>query len=89
MEETKEEIDDIQEDITELEAELSEDIAEITEQWENALDDVTTQELKPRRTDVDVQMVALAWVPSWLIGYKEGRRTRTVTAPAYSQSEIS
>jgi phage host-nuclease inhibitor protein Gam len=89
MEETKEEIADIEEDITELEAELSEDVAEITEHWENAMDEVTTQELKPRRTDVDVQVVALAWVPSWLIGYKEGSRTRAVTAPAYSLSETS
>jgi hypothetical protein len=89
MEETKEEIAEIEEDITELEAELSEDAAEITQEWDNAMDKVTTQELKPRRTDVDVQMVALAWVPSWLIGYKEGRRTRTAAAPAYSQAKTS
>jgi hypothetical protein len=89
LEETREEIADLEEDITELETELSEDVAEITQEWENATDQVTTQELKPRRTDVDVQVLALAWVPSWLISYKKGGRTRTTFAPAYSQAEFS
>jgi hypothetical protein len=89
MEETKEEIAEIEEDIAELDADLSEDVAEISQQWDDAMDQVTTEELKPRRTDVDVQIVALAWVPSWLIGYKEGRRIRTATVPAYSQAEVS
>jgi hypothetical protein len=86
LEETMDEIADAQEDIAELEAELKEATDEIVQRWENALDDVTTQELKPRRTDVDVQMTAVAWLPSWLIGYKEGSRSRTTAVPAYSQA---
>jgi hypothetical protein len=88
-EETKDDIADIQEDIAELEAELKEAADEITQRWENAVDDLTTQELKPRRTDVDVQMVAIAWLPSWLISYKEGDRTHTTGVSAYSQAETS
>jgi hypothetical protein len=84
LEETMDEIDDVQEDIAELEAELKEAADEITQRWENATEDLTIDELKPRRTDVDVQMVAVAWLPSWLIGYKEGRRSRTAAVPAYS-----
>ncbi len=88
-EETKDEIADIQEDIAELEAELKEAADEITQRWEHAVDDLTTQELKPRRTDVDVQMVTIAWLPSWLISYEEGGRTRTTSVSAYSQAETS
>ncbi len=89
LEETQDEIADIQEDIAELEAELKEAADEITQRWEHAVDDLTTQELKPRRTDVDVQMVAIAWLPSWSISYKEGGRTRTTSISAYSQAETS
>jgi hypothetical protein len=87
LEETMDEIADAQEDVAELEAELKEAADEITQRWENATEDLTTEELKPRRTDVDVQMVAVAWLPSWLIGYKEGRRSRTTAVPAYSLAE--
>jgi len=86
MEETRDEIADIQEDIAELEAELKEAADEISQRWENAVDDVTTQDLKPRRSDVDVQLVALAWLPTWLIGHKEGPRVQMATIPAYVKS---
>ena len=87
LEETMDEIADAQEDMAELEAELKEAADEITQRWENATEDLTTDELKPRRTDVDVRMVAMAWLPSWLIGYKEGSRSRTAAVPAYSLAE--
>ncbi|GAB4549783.1 MAG: DUF87 domain-containing protein [Anaerolineae bacterium] len=87
FEETREEIGDIEEDIAELEAELKEAVEEITRKWEGALDDLTTEEIKPRQTDVDVQMVAVGWLPSWLVCYDEGGRTRTVAVPAYSLAE--
>jgi hypothetical protein len=87
IEETKDEIADIQADIAELEAELEEAADEITQRWDNALDELTTDELQPRRTDVDVQLVALAWLPHWLVSYDEGGRSRTTTLPAYPQAE--
>jgi len=87
LEETMDELADVQEDIAELEAELKEATDEIIQRWEHAEDDLTTQELKPRRTDVDVQMIAVAWLPSWSISYKEGGRTHTTAVSAYSQAE--
>jgi hypothetical protein len=87
LEETMEEIADVEEDIAELEAELKEAADEITQRWENATEELSTDELKPRRADVDVQLVAVAWLPSWLIGYKEGSRSRTSAIPAYSLAE--
>jgi hypothetical protein len=82
---TQDEVTDIQEDIAELEAELSEATEEITQRWDGVMDELTTEELKPRRTDVDVQLVALAWLPSWLIRFEDAGRTRTATIPAYPQ----
>ncbi|MCU0522914.1 MAG: ATP-binding protein [Anaerolineae bacterium] len=37
----------------------------------------------PRRTDVEVTLFALAWVPSWIIVYRTGAITQTAAIPAY------
>ncbi len=87
LEETREEITDLEEDIAELEADLEAAAEEITQKWDDLMDDLETEELKPRRTDVDVQLVGLAWVPSWLLSYDAGGRTRSVAIPAYPQEE--
>lgn len=89
LDETKDEMADIQQNIAELEAELKEAIDEITQMWDETLDNLTTEEVKPRRTDVNVQLVALGWLPSWLISYNQGGLTRTTTIPAYSAAEPS
>ncbi len=85
IEETKAEIDDLNEQIAELEAELKEATEEITSRWVDALEDLTTEEIAPRRTDVNVQLVALAWLPSWRIVADDGRSSRVFTVAAYPQ----
>ena len=69
--------------------ELEEEAGEITQKWDDLMDDLETEELEPRRTDVDVQLVALAWMPSWLITYDDGGHTRTVAIPAHPQEETA
>ncbi len=83
IEESKEEIADLEAEITDLEAEMKEMTDEITRKWVDLLEDLTTEELSPRRTDVNVQLAALAWLPSWLITYDDGRAGRTFTVAAY------
>lgn len=87
IEESKDEIADLQKEIAELEAELKEAVEEITNKWVDTLEEVTTEELAPRRTDVDVRMVALGWLPSWQINVIGNRGPRTLTLPAYPVSE--
>jgi hypothetical protein len=87
IEESLEEIDDLEEDIAELEGELEEEAKAITRKWADLLDDLTIEELHPRRTDVDVRLVALAWLPSWLITYDDGIRPREATMAAYLPPE--
>ncbi|UCC65412.1 MAG: hypothetical protein JSV36_10360 [Anaerolineae bacterium] len=83
VEETRQEIAELEKEIAELEEELQAAAKDITRKWADLLDDVTTEELHPRRTDVDVQLVALAWLPSWLITYSDGIRIREATIAAY------
>ena len=80
---SEQDVAELQKDITELEQQLKEQTDQITMKWANLMDDLTSEELSPRRTDIDVQMVALAWLPSWQIRYNDGAMARTATVAAY------
>ncbi len=84
IEESQAEIEDIKEEIAKIEAELKEASNEITRRWGESLENLTTEELVPRRTDITVEMVGLAWQPSWLITYTDGRRAKITTIPAFT-----
>jgi hypothetical protein len=84
---TEQAIAELKEQIGELEQQLKEQSDDITMKWAHLLDDLVTEELAPRRTDVDVQMVALAWLPSWQIRYSDGEIRRTEVVAAYQLPE--
>lgn len=52
-------------DIEELKQELQREVETISRQWDAAVSDVQAKPIKPRKSDVSVEMVALAWVPTW------------------------
>ena len=81
---TQEEIADMQKEIQALEKEVETAADEITRKWAELLDDLTSEEVKPRRTDVDVEYVAVGWMPSWLVTYHDGIATRRAAVPAYA-----
>jgi hypothetical protein len=83
VEEAEAEIAALKTEMSELDTQLKEESEAITMKWANLLDDLSSEEVTPRRTDVDVQLVALGWLPSWLIRYDEGVTTRTATIAAY------
>ena len=84
VEEKKDEIADLEEEITKLSDELEQASAEISRKWSDTMDRVSSEEVAPRRGDIDVRLVALAWVPSWRVTYTEGSRSGlTATIPAY------
>ncbi|RMH22562.1 MAG: DUF87 domain-containing protein [Acidobacteria bacterium] len=59
----REELEVQQRRYAELEAELEADVAELEARFDPTAEALETLELKPRRTDVDVRLVALAWAP--------------------------
>jgi hypothetical protein len=87
IEESQQEIAEIEEGIAALEADLEEVARAISHKWSDLLDDVSTEEIHPRRSDVDVRLVALAWVPSWHIRYGDRTGTRTTTIRAFPAGE--
>lgn len=83
LEEGREEIADLKQEIATLAQQLKEQSEEITLKWDSLLDDLSPTEVSPRRTDIDVKLVALAWLPSWVIQYNDGGRLRSDTIAAY------
>lgn len=83
VKETRQVIDDLENELTELQQELESEIARITPKWVDILKTLTTHTLRPRRADVKVSVIGLAWTPSWVLTYSEGGRYRTATLPAY------
>ena len=81
--ETQEQIADLKRDIAELEAELKAQAEEITLKWANMMDEIDSEDITPRRADVDVQTVMLAWLPSWIVHYADGGRQVSDTVAAY------
>ncbi len=63
VERAEEDIETIREEIAALDDEAQREIDELEERLDPMNEELTTEEVRPRRTDVEVDRVALAWVP--------------------------
>jgi hypothetical protein len=75
-------------EVKQLEDDLKARTDEITAQWDQVLDNITTTEIKLRRTDVNVEATMLGWAPYWRITYNDGARDRTTNVPAHHLPEV-
>ena len=71
--ESEAEIARLQARLDDLKSQMEDDADELTKQWDAAAADIQTIKIAPRKTDVDVQLVALAWAPTWEITYEDAR----------------
>jgi len=71
IKETKGDMARVKEDASKLEAELKKAVDKIVEKYEKISEDLRLVEFKPRRSDVKINLVALAWKPYWIVDYKE------------------
>jgi hypothetical protein len=79
VKESEEAIEDLEELLEELEAEEKRELEELAAEWGELIDDVEEIEVRPRRTDVQIRLFGLAWVPRWEV---------TVAGQALSMSAI-
>lgn len=63
IDESVAEISSLEKDIAELKGQLAAEAEAVSARWENVLQETVTFAIKPRRTDVRVELVALAWAP--------------------------
>ncbi len=83
MEQTKQTIALIQKEIAEMEQERDEAAKAITERWVAIAEQSEATEIRPRKSDVLVDVVALAWSPQWVIrGETPDGTPREVVLPA-------
>jgi uncharacterized protein YpmB len=70
--------------VEDVKSQMEEDANALTEQWTGAATDIQVTKIAPKKTDIDVQMVALAWAPIWEVTYEDSRgRSRTDAVAAY------
>lgn len=71
-------------EVDDLKSQIEDEANALTQQWDAATNDIQATRIVPRKTDIDVQMVVLAWAPTWEVAYQDARgRSRTDTVPAY------
>ena len=84
LEEAEDALEALQQEVKELQEELQEQVTAVRERWEEALLELEEVPVTPRRTDVQVDLFALAWTPHWQITYQDrGGSTRTQLMVAY------
>ncbi len=74
--ESEQEIAALEADLAQMRDQLADDVADISHRWESALENVETFEVAPRRSDVRIDIVGLAWSPVWLVPGPGGRLER-------------
>jgi len=66
VEESKEDLEELFDDYEDLQAELKSKMEQVSLKWDELANDVEEKEVKPRRSDVKVESVMLAWIPYWV-----------------------
>ncbi len=70
LEKAQSDVEKLEEDMKQLEEDLREEVAAVRQEWEDALGELETYDVRPRRKDVQIGFFGLAWVPHWLMTYK-------------------
>jgi hypothetical protein len=78
----------LQAQVDDVKSQMAQDADALTEQWTSAAADIQKTKIAPKKTDIDVQMVALAWAPSWEVTYEDSRgRSRTDAVAAHPAAQ--
>ncbi|MDH3403282.1 MAG: ATP-binding protein [Acidobacteriota bacterium] len=59
----EEDIEEIKKDLAELQAEAEREVAELAQRLDPLNEELAKTEVRPRRTDIEVRLLGLAWVP--------------------------
>ncbi|MEM2840214.1 MAG: hypothetical protein QXN62_01425 [Candidatus Bathyarchaeia archaeon] len=74
----------LRQEIEELEQELKEEASKISARWDETIKTLQEVRIRPKRSNIGVSLMALAWMPHWQITYRSGKDSRKVEiAKAY------
>ncbi len=81
--EAEEKVESYKREIVELEEELRREAERIGDRWEDAAAELEEKPITPRRSDIDLDVFGLAWVPQWQVHFEDGAgRSRHQTVDA-------
>ncbi len=66
VEDNEEDLQELEQDLVDMQRELEDKIAEVNEKWDGATKAINIKAVKPRKADVVVDAVVLAWYPYWV-----------------------
>ena len=69
--EAAESAETLQKDIDQIQSELQQETAAITARWDEATKKFEEVPVRPNRSDIEVDTMALAWAPNWQITYRD------------------
>ncbi|MBX7236757.1 MAG: hypothetical protein K1X65_20415 [Caldilineales bacterium] len=75
--ESEAEIARLEEETSQIESDRDAEIEEIGRKWAEASENFETYVIRPKKTDCQANLVALAWAPTWEIGYRTARGALT------------
>jgi hypothetical protein len=79
------EISRLQADMAELQSRMQSEASALSQQWLQAAEDIQEMRIVPRKSDVNVRSMMLAWAANWQITYQDASgQTRTEGVPAYT-----
>jgi len=81
VEESEDAIEQYQKDIQALEQERQELIEEISDRWGDVVNDISEITVKPKKSDIYVELFGVAWTPYYLVESSSG----LVELPAFGQ----
>jgi hypothetical protein len=77
-------VETLQKDIDQLEAELRQETTAITARWDDTTKAFDEAPVRPARSDIEVQSIAVAWAPNWQLAYSDQQgNVRTELLKAY------
>ena len=66
-----------------LENELKGQIEIIKQRREKEINEIKEVIIQPKKSDIEIKMISLAWIPKWKISYNENGNKKTEMVPAY------
>ncbi len=81
---TREEMQHLQQEMADLNQALQAEVETIRQRWDAVPEEVTTEDVRPRRMDVNVQGVYLAWCPFWRVTLQTAAGRQVIRVPAYA-----